>query len=106
MSPEGAIFVPFPHKTGTNMLHPLPPQSLNMRYIPSMRVAAQKETPRESSRKYSHKCGVAEDRLSTSRFSIAPWRDVIIANLPSILAAWPRDDANLSKTFKWGQTFL
>ena len=25
MSPVGAIFVPFPPKTGTNMLHPLPP---------------------------------------------------------------------------------
>ncbi|CAN0478298.1 unnamed protein product [Ascophyllum nodosum] len=31
MSPVGAIFVPFPPpKTGTNMLHPLPPQSLNL----------------------------------------------------------------------------
>ena len=30
MSPVGAIFVPFPPKTGTNMLHPRPrPQSLN-----------------------------------------------------------------------------
>ena len=25
MSPVGAIFVPFPPKMGTNMLHPLPP---------------------------------------------------------------------------------
>ena len=25
MSPVGAIFVPFPLKTGTNLLHPLPP---------------------------------------------------------------------------------
>ena len=25
MSPVGAIFMPFPHKTGTNMLHPRPP---------------------------------------------------------------------------------
>ena len=25
MSPVGAIFVPFPPQTGTNMLHPLPP---------------------------------------------------------------------------------
>ena len=25
MSPVEAIFVPFPPKTGTNMLHPLPP---------------------------------------------------------------------------------
>ena len=25
MSPVGAIFVPFPPKTGTNMLHPRPP---------------------------------------------------------------------------------
>ena len=25
MSPAGAIFVPFPPKTGTNMLHPRPP---------------------------------------------------------------------------------
>ena len=24
MSPVGAIFVPFPTKTGTNLLHPLP----------------------------------------------------------------------------------
>ena len=30
MSPVGAIFVPFPPKTGTNMLHYLPPQSLNL----------------------------------------------------------------------------
>ena len=30
MSPVGSIFVPFPPKTGTNMLHPLPPQSLNL----------------------------------------------------------------------------
>ena len=30
MSPVGAIFVPFPPKTGANMLHPLPPQSLNL----------------------------------------------------------------------------
>ena len=30
MSPVGAIFVPFPPKTGTNMLHPLPPKSLNL----------------------------------------------------------------------------
>ena len=52
-----------------------------------MRVAAQKETPREASRKYSHNSGVAEDRLSTSRISIPPWRDIITANLPSILAA-------------------
>ena len=29
MSPVGAIFVPFPPKTGTNMLHPLP-QSPNL----------------------------------------------------------------------------
>ena len=29
MSPVGAIFVPSPLKTGTNLLHPLPPQSLN-----------------------------------------------------------------------------
>ena len=29
MSPVGAIFVPFPPKTGTNMLHPRPLQSLN-----------------------------------------------------------------------------
>ena len=29
MSPVGAIFVPFPPKTGTNLLHPPPPQSLN-----------------------------------------------------------------------------
>ena len=29
MSPVGAIFVPFPPKTGTNMIHP-PPQSLNL----------------------------------------------------------------------------
>ena len=29
MSPEGAILVPSPLKTGTNLLHPLPPQSLN-----------------------------------------------------------------------------
>ena len=98
LSPVGAIFVPFPLKTGTNMLHSLSPQSLNLQYIPSMRAAAQKETPREPSRKYSHNCGVAEDRISTSRFSIPPWRDVITAKLPSILAAWPRDDINLSKT--------
>ena len=25
MSPVGAIFMPFPSKTGTNMLHPRPP---------------------------------------------------------------------------------
>ena len=30
MPPVGAIFVPFPPKMGTNMLHPLPPQSLNL----------------------------------------------------------------------------
>ena len=30
MSPVGAIFVLFPPQTGTNMLHPLPPQSLNL----------------------------------------------------------------------------
>ena len=30
MSPVGAIFVPFPPKTGTNMLHPLPLQSWNL----------------------------------------------------------------------------
>ena len=29
MSPGGAIFVPFPPKTGTNLLHPRSPQSLN-----------------------------------------------------------------------------
>ena len=29
MSPVGTIFVPFPPKTGTNMLHPRPHQSLN-----------------------------------------------------------------------------
>ena len=29
MSSVGAIFVPFPPKTETNLLHPLPPQSLN-----------------------------------------------------------------------------
>ena len=29
MSPVGSIFVPFPPKTGTNLLHPRPPQSLN-----------------------------------------------------------------------------
>ena len=29
MPPIGAIFVPFLPKTGTNFLHPLPPQSLN-----------------------------------------------------------------------------
>ena len=29
MSPGGAIFVPFPFKTGTNSRHPRPPQSLN-----------------------------------------------------------------------------
>ena len=29
MSPVGATFVPFPTKTGTNLLHPLPPQLLN-----------------------------------------------------------------------------
>ena len=32
MFPVGAIFVPFPLKTGTNMLHPLPPQSLNLSF--------------------------------------------------------------------------
>ena len=32
MSLVGAIFVPFPSKTGTNMLHPLPPQSLNLSF--------------------------------------------------------------------------
>ena len=30
MSPVVAIFAPFPPKTGTNMLHPPPPQSLNL----------------------------------------------------------------------------
>ena len=30
MSPIEAIFVPFPPTTGKNMLHPLPPQSLNL----------------------------------------------------------------------------
>ena len=30
MLPVGAIFVSFPPKTGTNMLHPLPPQLLNL----------------------------------------------------------------------------
>ena len=29
MSPVGDVFVPSPPKTGTNLLHPLPPQSLN-----------------------------------------------------------------------------
>ena len=29
MSPVGAIFVPFPPKTGTKLLHPHAPQSLN-----------------------------------------------------------------------------
>ena len=29
MSPVEAIFVPFLPKTGTNLLHPPPPQSLN-----------------------------------------------------------------------------
>ena len=29
MSPVGTIFVPFPPKTGSNGLHPRPPQSLN-----------------------------------------------------------------------------
>ena len=29
MSPVGAIFVPFPPKTGTSLLNPRPPQSLN-----------------------------------------------------------------------------
>ena len=28
MSPVGAIFVPFPPKTGTNLLHPRPPPQL------------------------------------------------------------------------------
>ena len=39
MSPVGAIFVPFPPKTGTNMLHPLPPQSLNLSGITSILAA-------------------------------------------------------------------
>ena len=30
MSAVGAIFVPFPPKTGTNMLHPPPAQFLNL----------------------------------------------------------------------------
>ena len=30
MSPVGAIFVPCPPKTGKTMLHPLPPQLLNL----------------------------------------------------------------------------
>ena len=34
MSPVGAIFVPFPPKTGTNMLHPRPLQSLNWSLTP------------------------------------------------------------------------
>ena len=34
MSPVGAIFVPFPPETGTNMLNPLPPQSLNLSVYP------------------------------------------------------------------------
>ena len=29
MSPVGAIFVPFPPKTGKKLLHPRPPQSWN-----------------------------------------------------------------------------
>ena len=29
LSPGGAIFVPSPFRTGTNLLHPRPPQSLN-----------------------------------------------------------------------------
>ena len=32
MSPGGAIFGPSPFKTGTNLRHPLPPQSLNDSY--------------------------------------------------------------------------
>ena len=36
MYPVGAIFVPSPLKTGTNLLHPLPPQSLNGADVPSM----------------------------------------------------------------------
>ena len=36
MSPVGAIFVPFPPETGTNMLHPRPPpQSLNWSKVTS-----------------------------------------------------------------------
>ena len=34
MSPVGAIFVPFSLKMGTNMLHPLPPQSWNVGCYP------------------------------------------------------------------------
>ena len=30
LSPVGAVFVPFPLKTGTNMVNPFPPQSLNL----------------------------------------------------------------------------
>ena len=42
MSPEGAIFVPFPPKPGTNMLHPLPPpQSLNLSIVVKLAPAAQ-----------------------------------------------------------------
>ena len=35
MSPVGAIFVPFPPKTGTNMLHPRPPPIVELVLLPS-----------------------------------------------------------------------
>ena len=42
MSPVGAILVPFPLKTGTNLLHPLPSRSLNWSDFVSMTLG-QKE---------------------------------------------------------------
>ena len=35
VSPVGAIFVPFPPKTGTNMLHPRPPSIVELVFLPS-----------------------------------------------------------------------
>ena len=35
MSPVGAVFVPFPPKPGTNMLHTLPPPIVELVYVSS-----------------------------------------------------------------------
>ena len=44
MSPVGATFVPFPPKTGTNLLHPRPPpQSLNGSFMSDTGTRHKKE---------------------------------------------------------------
>ena len=38
MSPVGVIFVPFPPRTGTNVLHPLSPPIIELVFYPSAMV--------------------------------------------------------------------